>query len=62
VFETVLIRKNGRAFRLSPAQDKRRNLHRIEEPTDAGELVGVNATRSAASKVIEKVAYEPESR
>ncbi len=60
--KAVFLRKNGRAFRLSPSKDKRWTLHRIEEPTDAGELVGVYATRSAATKVIEKVAYDPELR
>jgi hypothetical protein len=58
----VFMRRNGRAFRLSPTKEKRWELHRIEEPTDAGDLLGVYATRGAANKVIDKMAYEPERR
>lgn len=58
--KAVFMRRNGRAFRLSPTKEKRWELHRIEEPSDAGELLGVYATRGAVNKVIEKVAYEPE--
>ncbi|WP_158273156.1 hypothetical protein [Caulobacter sp. HMWF025] len=56
------MRKNGRAFRLSPTKEKRWELHRIEVPTDAGDLLVVYATRGAASKVIDKIAYEPDLR
>lgn len=56
------MRKNGRAFRLTPTKEKRWQLHRIDEPTDAGDPVGTYATRSAANKVIDKIAYEPEFR
>lgn len=60
--KAVFMRKNGRAFRLSPTKDKRWDLHRIEEPADRGEIVGTYATRGAANKVIDKIAYEPERR
>ncbi|MBX9707177.1 MAG: hypothetical protein K2X61_04495 [Caulobacteraceae bacterium] len=40
--------------------EKRWELHRIEGATDKGVIVGVYATRGAASKVIEKIAYEPD--
>lgn len=60
--KAVFMRRNGRAFRLSPTKEKRWQLHRIEEPTDAGDLLGVYATRGATNKVIEKIAYEPELR
>ncbi|MEW6017954.1 MAG: hypothetical protein AB1760_07765 [Pseudomonadota bacterium] len=60
--KAVFMRRNGRAFRLSPTKDKRWELHRIEEPMDKGELIGLYATRGAANKVIDKMAYEPESR
>jgi hypothetical protein len=60
--KAIFMRKNGRAFRLSPTKDKRWDLHRIEEPADKGEIVGTYATRGAANKVIDKVAYEPEPR
>ncbi|WP_298128240.1 hypothetical protein [Brevundimonas sp.] len=60
--KAVFMRRNGRAYRLAPTKEKRWELHRIEEATDAGKLVGVYATRSAANKVIDKIAYEPEFR
>ncbi len=60
--KAVFMRKNGRAFRLSPTKEKRWALHRIEESTDAGDLLGVYVSRGAASKVIDKLAYEPELR
>ncbi|MDO8323461.1 MAG: hypothetical protein Q7T23_11025 [Phenylobacterium sp.] len=60
--KAVFMRKNGRAFRLSPTKDKRWELHRIEEPNDAGDHVGTYATRGAANKVIDKMAYEPVRR
>lgn len=58
--KAVFMRRNGRAYRLTPTKEKRWELHRIVEVTDPGRLVGVYATRSAANKVIDKVAYEPE--
>jgi hypothetical protein len=60
--KALFTRKNGRAFRLSPAKDKRWELHRIEEPSDKGDLVGVYAARGDANKALAKVAYEPERR
>lgn len=60
--KAVFMRRNGRAFRLSPTKEKRWELHRIEEPQHAGVLLGTYATRSAANKVIDKIAYEPEFR
>jgi hypothetical protein len=61
-FKGGFVRRNGRAFRLTPTNDKRWDLHRIEEPTDKGDLVGVYSTRGAANKVIAKLAYEAEPR
>lgn len=58
--KAVFMRRNGRAFRLSPTKEKRWELHRIEEPDHAGNLLGTYATRSAANKVIDKIAYEPD--
>jgi len=57
--KALFMRRNGRAFRLSPTKEKRWELRRIEEPTDAGDLLGVYATRGAVNKVIDKIAYEP---
>ena len=56
------MRKNGRAFRLSPTEEKRWELRLIDEQTDAGDLLGVYASRRAANKVIAKIAYGPEPR
>lgn len=53
---------NGRAFRLSPTKEKRWLLHRIEQPTDTGDHLGVYATRGAATKVVGKIAYIPDLR
>lgn len=60
--KAVFMRRNGRAFRLSPTAEKRWELHLIEEPTDAGDLLGIYATRGAANKVIDKIAYDPTLR
>ncbi|WP_396594864.1 hypothetical protein [Brevundimonas sp. R86498] len=60
--KALFMRKNGRAFRLTPTKEKRWELHRIEEATEAGDLLGIYATRSAANKVIDKIAYETEVR
>lgn len=60
--KAIFMRKNGRTFRLSPTKEKRWALHRIEEPTDAGDLLGIYAARGAANKVIDKIAYEPDLR
>ena len=58
----LFMRKNGRAFRLAPTKEKRWQLYRIEEAAEAGDLLGIYATRSAANKVIDKIAYDPEFR
>lgn len=60
--KALFMRKNGRAFRLAATKEKRWQLHRIEEPAEAGDLLGTYATRGAASKVIDKIAYEPKFR
>ncbi len=60
--KAVFMRRNGRAFRLSPTKENRWELHRTEERKEAGTLIGTYATRGAATKVIDKVAYEPEFR
>jgi len=60
--KAVFTRVNGRAYRLTPTQDKRWQLHRIKEATEPGDLIGVSSTRGAANQVIEKVAYGPELR
>ncbi len=56
--KAVLMRRNGRAFRPSPTNEKRWEPHRIEEPTDPGDLLGTYSTRGA----VNKLAYEPEPR
>lgn len=58
----LYIRKNGRAYRLSPTKEKRWNLFRISEVSDPGAIVGTYGTRGDASKALAKLAYEPEAR
>jgi hypothetical protein len=58
----VFTRKNGRAYRLDPAKDKRWKLHRIENEADAGKLIGTYASRTDANKALAKLAFEPEPR
>jgi len=60
--KALYMRRNGRAFRLAPTKEKRWQLHLIQEPTHAENLLGTYATRSAANKVIHKIAYEPDFR
>lgn len=60
--KALFMRKNGRAFRIATTKEKRWQLHQIEEPAEAGDLLGIYATRGAANKVIDKIAYEPEFR
>lgn len=60
--KALFMRRNGRAFRLTPTDEKRLELRLIGEPTDEGELIGVYSTRSAANKVIDKIAYGPAVR
>lgn len=57
--KALFMRRNSRAFRLSPTKEKRWELHLIEEPTDVGYLIGTYATRGASNKVVDKIAYEP---
>jgi hypothetical protein len=56
------IRKNGRAYRLAPAKDRRWDLFRIEEVDDLGKPVGTYGSRGDASKALVKLAYGPEPR
>jgi hypothetical protein len=58
----IYCRKNGRAFRLSPTNDKRFKLFCIEERDDKGDLLGLYRTRGDATKALDKIAYEPEFR
>jgi hypothetical protein len=53
-------RRNGRAFRVERAKDKRWNLYRVSTHEDAGVLLGTYQGRREASKTLEKIAYEPE--
>ncbi len=56
------IRKNGRAFRLAPTNEKRWELHRISSLDDAGKLIGTYGGRADVNKVLLKIAYETEPR
>ena len=58
--EAFYCRRNGRAFRVARAKDKRWNLYRIATLEDAGVLLGTYQGRREASKALEKMAYEPE--
>lgn len=60
--EVFYCRRNGRAYRVVRAKDKRWNLCRIKIPEDAGVLLGTYQGRREASKALEKIAYEPESQ
>jgi hypothetical protein len=55
-------RINGRAYRLSPAQNKTWNLHRIDSLEHDGVLVGRYGRRGDASKALATIAYQPETR
>lgn len=55
-------RINGRAYRLSPTKDKRWELLRIQSVEDAGARIGVYGSRGDVTKVLAKLAYEPEPR
>ena len=59
--KSLFIRKNGRAYRLSPTKDKRWELFRIADVEDAVH-VGAYGTRGDANKVLAKLAYAPEPR
>jgi len=58
--EVFYCRRNGRAFRVARAKDKRWNLYRIKTLEDAGALLGTYQGRREASTTLEKIAYEPE--
>lgn len=58
----LYIRKNGRAYRLSPTKLKQWDLHRIASMDDAGKIIGTYGSRGDATKVLGKIAYEPEPR
>ncbi|MBW0159638.1 hypothetical protein [Sedimentimonas flavescens] len=60
----VYMRKNGRLFRLSPNADKTFTMHRVEGVDDGepGEPIGRYRTRGDASKIVAKVAFEPDRR
>lgn len=55
-------RINGRAYRLSPTRDKRWELLRIQSVEDAGARIGVYGSRGDVTKVLARLAYEPEPR
>ncbi|WP_245494649.1 hypothetical protein [Rhizobium leguminosarum] len=57
-------RSNGRTYRLTPARDKRWNLHRVTclSPDEKGDLIGTYGGRGDASKVVAKIAYQLEYR
>lgn len=56
----LFCRRNGRAFRVGQAKDKRWKLYRIAAVDDAGELLGTYAGRREASKALEQIAYQAE--
>ncbi len=60
--KALYVRKNGRAYRLSPTKDKRWDLFRIQDVDDTGKQVGTYGSRGDASKALAKLAYEPEPR
>jgi len=55
-------RRNGRAFRIGQARDKRWKLFRIVTPEDAGILLGTYLGRREATKALEQIAYQHASR
>ena len=57
-------RSNGRTYRLSPSSDKRWELFRVQSVSDAEKapLIGRYQNRGDATKVIAKMAYEPEPK
>jgi hypothetical protein len=54
-------RRNGRAFRIVLSKHKRWTLHRIEDISDEGIVLGTYQGRREANKALEKIAYAPES-
>ncbi|MBY3323813.1 hypothetical protein HFO02_09345 [Rhizobium laguerreae] len=57
-------RTNGRTYRLTPTKDKRWNLYRVDNPSleEKGTHIGTYGGRGDATKVVAKIAYEPEYR
>lgn len=57
-------RLNGRTYRLSPTDDKKWNLFRVDAVKDDenGDLIGRYRGRGDAAKVIGEMAYKPEPR
>lgn len=58
----LYMRRNGRAYRLSPTKEKRWELSRIDQPGDTGTPLGIYGTRTDVNKALKKLAYEPEPR
>jgi hypothetical protein len=56
-------RVNGRTYRLSHAADKKLEVWRVQSMDDAaGRLIGRYQGRPDATRAIEQIAYQPESR
>jgi len=57
-------RTNGRTYRLSPTDDSKWNLYRVEAVSDdeTGDLLGRYKGRADATKVVAEMAYKPEPR
>jgi len=57
-------RANGRTYRLSPTEDSKWNLYRVDAVKDdeKGDLIGRYRGRGDATKVIGEMAYKPEPR
>uniref|UniRef100_Q07PN6 Uncharacterized protein n=1 Tax=Rhodopseudomonas palustris (strain BisA53) TaxID=316055 RepID=Q07PN6_RHOP5 len=55
--QDLFCRRNGRAFRITQAKDKRWKLYRIKNREDAGILLGTYLHRRDANKVLEQIAY-----
>jgi hypothetical protein len=57
-------RTNGRSYRLSPTKDKMWNLYRVRSISDdeKGALIGKYQRRGDATKVVGKMAYQPEPK
>lgn len=57
-------RSNGRTYRLSPTNDKMWHLYRVESVSDEeeGAFIGKYQRRGDATKVVAKIAYQPEPK
>ena len=60
--QDLYCRRNGRAFRIARAKDKRWKLYRIATTEDAGVLLGTYQARRNANQALKQIAYEPEPR